>query len=230
MIDLRHGDCLELMRDIPDGSIDAVITDPPYGIGFNYAGGREEHTTPEAYWTWLQPGWVEMMRVLKPGGLFAVWQSQRHLRHYWAWYGDDIRIYAAAKNFTQLRKTPINFGWDPVVMGYKPGAPPRTMLKPRRNIDYFVANTAGVVSDTTRIERRHPCPRPLDAVREIADNFVVSSGVVLDPFMGSGTTGVACVETGRAFIGIEKDANYFALAERRLADADAKVDQLELVV
>ena len=68
MIKLYRGDCLKVLRKLDAGSVDAVVTDPPYGIGFRYGGGTEAASTPEAYWQWLEPIHREAMRVLKPGG------------------------------------------------------------------------------------------------------------------------------------------------------------------
>jgi site-specific DNA-methyltransferase (adenine-specific) len=221
MIDLRLGDCLEVLRGLESESIDAVITDPPYGIGFRYDSGVEIAKTPETYWKWLEPIHRESERVLKPGGLSVWWQAQLNFRHFWDWFGDDIHIYAACKNFVQLRKTAINYAYDPVVMKYKFGEPLRPK-KPSRNVDFSVANTAAVVSDPNRPERAHPCPRPLDQVVAVVENFSLPGGTVLDLFMGSGTTGVACVRTGRSFIGCEIDPRYFAIAQERIAAEQAK--------
>jgi DNA modification methylase len=222
VIDLRLGDCLDVMRSMSDGCVDAVVMDPPFGIGFDYSGTKEVASTPDEYWAWLGPHYAEALRCLKPGGFIAVWQAALNFRHFWEWFGTDIRIYAACKNFVQIRKTPINYAFDPVVMRYKAGDIPRRPAKPKRSVDFFVANTAAVVSDKTRIEKGHPCPRPLDQVREIVSNFTIPGGVILDPFMGSGTGALACLETGRSFIGIENHEPYFAIAERRIAAARAK--------
>lgn len=220
---LYLGDCLEIMKGLADASIDAVITDPPYGIGFEYADGKEAASNPADYWQWLEPCYREAMRICKPGGLVAVWQAQLNFPYFWKWFGDNIHIYCSAKNFVQLRKTPINYGYDPVVMFYTGNAEPLRPNKPRRSIDYFVANTAGIISDTTRIEKGHPCPRPLDAVEQIVDNFTIENGTILDPFMGSGTTGVACVKLNRNFIGIEINPQYYKIAQRRIQEAQAQM-------
>jgi site-specific DNA-methyltransferase (adenine-specific) len=219
MVELHLGDCLDFMRGMDTASVDAVVIDPPFGIGFEYGDGKEVASNPLDYWKWLEPRYSEALRTLRAGGFVAVWQAQLNFPHFWEWFGSQIHIYCAAKNFVQLRKTPINYGYDPVVMFYKEGADPLRPNKPRRSIDYFVANTAGIISDTTRIEKGHPCPRPLDAVEQVIDNFVAEGGTVLDCFMGSGTTGVACVKLGRNFIGCEINPDYFQIAERRIAEA-----------
>lgn len=213
---IYHGDCLDVMSKMGAASVDAIVTDPPYGIGFVYSDGREIANTPRDYWSWLLPRYNEMMRVLRPGGLFAIWQTQLNFKHFWEWFGDDIHIYAACKNFVQLRKTPINYGYDPVVMRYKPGADTLRPAKPPRSLDFFVANTARVVSNPQRIERAHPCPRPLDAVVQIVRNFALPGGIILDPFCGSGTTGIAAAQEGFRFVGIDNNAEYCQIAEKRI--------------
>lgn len=212
---ILRGDCIEVMKAMKPNSIDAIVTDPPYGIGFDYSGNREPHNSPKDYWHWLFPIYEHMMSLLKPGGFFAIWQAALYFRHFWDWYGDNIHIYASCKNFVQLRKTPINYGFDPVVMKYKDGAKPLRPGKPKRSIDYFVANTAGIISDISRPEKSHPCPRPLDAVIEIIDNFTLPGGIILDPFLGSGTTMIAANKCGRKCIGIEKEPEYIEIAKRR---------------
>ena len=203
---------------MPSESVDAVVTDPPFGIGFDYSGIRESTSTPESYWTWYAPIHAEYLRILRPGGFWAVWQSGKYHRHLWDWFGVDVHIYIAAKNFVQLRKTEINYAYDPVPMNYKSGVPLRP-ANPPRNLDFSVGNTAALVSDTTRLERGHPAPRPLDQVLHIVENFTLPGGTILDPFAGSGTTGIACVLSGRSFIGIEIVPEYLSIAQKRISDA-----------
>jgi len=210
------GDCLAEMAKMEPNSVDAIVTDPPYGIGFLYGGGKEIADNPDDYWAWLSPRHEEMMRILRPGGFFAMWQTQLNFKHFWEWFGDDIHIYAGCKNFVQLRKTPINYGYDPVVMKYKAGADPLRPTKPPRSLDYFVANTAGIISDKNRPEKKHPCPRPLDAVVQIVRNFVVPNGLILDPFMGSGTTLIAAGQEGFRAVGIEVSEEYCEIARKRI--------------
>ena len=219
---LLEGDCADILPTLPDECADAVCVDPPYGIGFTFAGEKEQASNPADYWTWLGPIVAEMLRCLKPGGFFACWQSQLYFRHFWDWFGPDIHIYCAAKNFVQLRPTLINYGYDPVVMFYKPGGEPLRPEDPARSIDFYVANTAGVISDPERLERGHPCPKPLDLMRTILDNFVLPGGLVLDGFTGSGSTGVAAIQTGRRFIGIERAPEYVAIARARLESKGAR--------
>lgn len=211
------GDCLAAMRMLPDGCVDALVTDPPFGLGKVYDGKKEKSDTPKGYWKWLRPRYEEAYRLVKPGGFIAVWQTSKYFRYFWKWFGHDIHIYCAAKNFVQLRKKiPINYGFDPVVLLYKPGGDPLRPAKPVRNLDFSIADTASLVSDTSRIERGHPFPRPIGQVVEIVDNFVLPGGLVLDPFFGSGTTGVACLKTGRRVVGIELNPKFARICKRRM--------------
>lgn len=212
------GDCLEGMKELPDECVDAVVTDPPYGIGFNYNTHGRAHktvrkaaytdtTTPEAYWAWLEPRYREMRRVLKPGGFFAIWQSGRKevFSHFWEWFGPDIYIYASCKNFSRIYPTPINQAWDPIICFYKPGADPLRPTTTRfGGRDFFVADTAS----NKQKPYEHPCPRPLDQVRKLLHDFVLPGGIVLDPFLGAGTLLRATRMTGRIGLGFEIDETY----------------------
>jgi DNA modification methylase len=214
MIKTILGDCRDIIKTIPDASVDALVTDPPFGIGFKYK-DKEAHDSPEAYWEWLRPILVEVDRCLKPGALIAIWQTQLYFPYFWQWFGSDIHIYAACKNFVQMRKSVVNYAYDPVIIKYKEGADPLAPASPRRNVDWFCANTAAQVSRTDVLARKHPCPRPLDQTIEIVENF--STGTVLDLFLGSGTTALACKKLKRDFIGIEIDQEYLNIANDRLS-------------
>ena len=213
---LLCGDCLEVMKELPEKSVDAIITDPPFGIGFRYGSEKEKFDDPESYWSWFQPIYSAMLKKLKPGGFVAIWQAQLYFRYFWSWFGDQIHIYAACKNFVQLRKTPINYAYDPIVMFYKEGSKPLRPKHPKRNVDFFVANTAKWVTNTKAIERKHPCPRPIDQVEVIVENFTIFNGIVLDPFLGSGTTAVACEKLNRKWIGIEIEEKYCKITKERI--------------
>jgi len=207
------GDALEVMRQMPDGCVDAVITDPPFGIGYQYNGTKEVADNPKEYWQWLEPRYHEVIRVLRAGGLLAMWQAQANFKHFWNWFGDNIHIYCAAKNFVQLRRIPINYAYEPVILRYKDGEPLRP-LSPKRNLDFFVANNAKWVAQTDSLARQHPCPRPIDQMLELIDNF--SLGTVLDPFCGAGTTLVAAKQLGRHWIGVDISPEYCEIARKRI--------------
>lgn len=209
---LYLGDCREVLPTLP--KVDAVITDPPFGVGFKY----ESHDdSPDGYIEWLWPVIEEAEALCNPGSPVFVWQSGTNLRRLAAWFPREWRLFVAAKNFVQMRPTAMQWSYDPVVCWWTPGEKPWSQGTASR--DFFVANTAPVVASPLNIERQHPCPRPLDLLRHIVGQWVKPETVVLDLFMGSGTTGVAAVTLGRGFIGIEKEPKYFDIACRRIEDA-----------
>jgi site-specific DNA-methyltransferase (adenine-specific) len=210
------GDAAEVLPALPQ-VMTALVTDPPFGLGKVYNGSREEADSPQAYAEWLLPIISLALERLVAGGFAAIWQAQPYMRYLWDWFGDDIHIYCAAKNFVQIRKSlPFTFAYDPVVMFYKAGDPLRRPASPQRNMDYYVADTRPRPSTNKAPERGHPFARPIDAVKHVIANFVASGGVILDPFMGSGTTLRAAKDLGHRAIGIEIEERYCEIAAQRL--------------
>jgi site-specific DNA-methyltransferase (adenine-specific) len=211
--ELWCGDCREVLPTL--GRVDAVVTDPPYGVGFKYASHDDR---PEAYEggysAWLMSRLEACEMLCSPGSPVFVWQAGPHIRHFREWSPRDWRLFCAAKNFVQMRPTPMQWAFDPVVVWWVPGLRPWSAGTATR--DFHVANTAPVIGQASSIERQHPCPRPIDQVEHVVEQWVRPEATVLDPFMGSGTTGVACVRLGRRFIGVEIDERYFDIACRRI--------------
>jgi len=204
------GDARELGKAIPDEGVDLVLTDPPYGIGFQYSHGYKDD--PENYLDLVQ--WIvqEGNRVVKPGCLCFVFQAMPRLRETWPLFPEGSRIFAACKNFVQIRPVPVQFAWDPVVFWQKPGQYP----KKASGRDWHVGNTSNTSNRGLNEAGFHSCPRPLDTIVYMVDNFCPPGGVVLDWFMGSGTTAVAAKITGRKFIGFEIDPQIAKLAQKRV--------------
>lgn len=215
---VEHGNALDLMRAMPDCSVDAVVTDPPFGIGFKYATHKD---TPEGYGEWIWSVISECERIAKPGSPIFVWQAMTNAHNFSAWFPRKWRIFAACKNFVQIRQTAMNYSFDPVLVWWKEGEKPWAAGTASR--DYLLTDT----SPSSRVKNGdvvegHPCPRPLAHVRHIVEQWCRPGGTVLDPFVGSGTTGVAAMQTGRDFIGCEIDAGYVEIARRRIAEAAAR--------
>lgn len=214
---LHLGDCLEYLRTLPSNSVDAVVTDPPFGIGFKYS---QHDDSPDGYGPWLWSVIEECERAAKPGSFIAVWQAMLNAPRFSEWFPRKYRVFAACKNFVQIRPCAMQYSFDPVVVWWKEGDKPYSLGTASR--DFHVA-------DTTPIGRKkrgdvvegHPCPRPLHQVTHMIEQWVRPGATVLDPFSGSGTTGVSCVKTGRNFIGCEIDPAYHAIATRRLKEAEA---------
>lgn len=232
---LINGNSLAVLDEIPDESFDALVTDPEFGIGFNYDGEIEETNDPESYWRLVGPIYAKMLAKVKPGGFVAVWQTQLYFENFWRWFGKGIHIYAGCKNFVQIRKTKINYGYDPIIMFYKDGAERLAPEKQKRSIDYYAADYFDdgrdmafvpdfFVADTAHFgNREHPCPRALGQVDQIVTNFTVERANVLDGFAGWATICVSCMRNGRTSTGIEKNPVYFDASVRRLTETWSNV-------
>ena len=205
------GDCLEIMADMPDGCVDAVVTDPPYGIGFKYESHRD---TPEGYGEWIWSICERAEMQLCPGSPMFVWQAMRNIRRLAEWFPRDWRIFAAAKNFVQMRPCAMQYSWDPVLVWWTDGEQWSAGTASR---DFHVGNTANTMNRKDGDSCGHPCARPLDQMEHILRQWVRPGGVILDPFCGSGTTCVAAKKLGRRWIGIEIDPGYAETARRRVA-------------
>jgi DNA modification methylase len=187
------GDCLEVMKTLPDKSVDAVITDPPYGIG-------------KAEWDNAFPTeWYgEASRVSPFTGIIT---DDFALKHSIPMVGEDYVGMVAARNINGMTFTKIGFSnWIACVLAGKIS---------RRIQNSFEFIVFGDKPD-------HPSPKPIIYMTKLISLLTKPGDTVLDPFMGSGTTGVACVQTGRDFIGIEIDPGYFKIAERRIREAQAQ--------
>jgi len=211
------GDCLEVMKTIPDKSVDAVITDPPYGIGFKYATYND---TPEGYGDWLWSVIELAESKCKPGSPVFVFQAMLNVRYFSTWFNREWRIFAACKNFVQMRPTTMQYAFDPVLVWWTEG---EKYSEGTLSRDWFIGDTNPSSHTGLNNVDGHPCPRPLNQMIHIVNQWVRPSGYTLDPFMGSGTTGVACVQTGRKFIGIEIDPKYFDIAVKRIKDAQQQM-------
>jgi site-specific DNA-methyltransferase (adenine-specific) len=224
---LYMGDCRDLLPTL--GSVGAVVTDPPYGIGFKYESHIDDR---ESYPGFIWPIIEEAERHVEPGGPVFVWQAQEWMPRFGELFPRPWRVLIAAKNFVQMRAVAMQHAYEPVVVWWVPGEKPwrSPAGSTFANRDWYVADSASAVSDVTRLAKQHPCPRQDDVCEFIISNWVKPESIALDPFMGSGTTGVACLRLGRSFIGIEKEPRYFDLACRRMEGAQRQSDLLRDVL
>jgi SAM-dependent methyltransferase len=212
--EILHGDCLDWLRKFEDNTFDACHTDPYFGVGFCYGDIVEPiNRDPEAYWNWLKPIYEEIVRVLKPGGVIAIHQSEFYLDCLKKWYGEKIGVFAYCKNFVPIYNMgDFTWAWHPVVVTSKPGG---KTLWPRKKVNTINHHTSTVPADD--VARLHPCPLPPDFCERFLTSFTIEGGWVLDPFCGSGSIPLACVATGRRFTGIEQRQEYVELARKRLS-------------
>ena len=235
-VKLLLGDCLELMKDIPDKSIDAVITDPPYG-------------TTACAWDEIIPFdkmWGEIDRVSNGAVVLFGCQpftSKMILSNYNNYKFSYVWNKKLAGNALNSNYQPLKIHEDICVFSkngyqYHPIMRKGKMRTKLTNADWnstfgkqrSTASKSDTYKPTTiltyhqqRIGRVHPTQKPIDLIAYLINTFTEENNTVLDFTMGSGTTGVACVQTGRNFIGIEIEPKYFEIAQKRIKDAQQQM-------
>ena len=213
-IDLRFGDCLQLMKDIPDGSVDLIVTDPPYGINYQSNYRQQKYSTfkNDQSMDWLDNFVAEIHRVLKQNTAVYCFCS---------WHNVDLFKTAFEKKFKL--KNIIVWEKNNTSMGDLKGsyAPKHEFVlfahKGRRTLNGFRHPDIIKAKRTGNIY--HPTEKPVDLLELFLEESSEKHNLILDPFMGSGSTGVACVNTGRRFIGIEIEQKYFDVAAKRIEQA-----------
>jgi site-specific DNA-methyltransferase (adenine-specific) len=208
MIELHNCDCLDFMRTMPDKSVDAVITDPPYGIGVTkmtlgngfskiYRGSSDWDVLPDVN-VFEEMKRISNKIIIWGGNYFA--SSLPNSRCWLVW-----DKHTGSNSFADCELAWTNI--DSV-------------------IKLFSYAWVGANAKDTQ-ERYHPTQKPVMLMKWCIEQLPKDVITIFDPFMGSGTTGVACVQTGRNFIGCEIDAGYFKIAEKRIHDAQ---QQLRLAI
>ena len=197
---LYLGDCLEILPTLP--KVDAVITDPPYGMNKDFANDAPEQAdvvTAKA---------IELCRGLCDGNILAFWSAQRMdvIKQVF----NPKRIMIWNKKFALYAPHNVGYRYEPLV--WVSGT---TANSKRGDIfeGFPIAFKAQAENES------HPTQKPLAVLYEAVDDFAPKDGCVLDPFMGSGTTGAAAVAMGRSFIGIEVEPKYFDIACQRIDNA-----------
>ncbi|MGD9689495.1 MAG: site-specific DNA-methyltransferase [Phycisphaerales bacterium] len=203
---LYRGDCFDVLPEL--SGIGAVVTDPPYGIGFAY---RSYDDAPERYDDLMRRLVPELIRVTGNGPCF-VWQSPLKVAEWHRHFPKGFQIVAGCKLMRSTFRTPC-LSWDPIVFWSG-----RSRLHHELPRNWHVTDLR---SEPYPVASPVPCPKSLMQVRFICDSVQADS--ILDPFMGSGTTGVAAILAGKRFIGIERDPVYFEYARRRIADTQENV-------
>lgn len=246
MYKLYQGDCLELMSQIPDGSVDMVLCDLPYGT----TSCKWDSVIP------FEPLWAHYKRLIKPRGAIVLTASQPFttaligsnldwFKYCWVWEK------SAGSGFMNAKNAPVKRHEDVCVfspgttankserrMSYYPqGLRPTSRLRkphtveddtigtrPSRSKEYvqeFEGYPTSVQSFKNDASKHHPTQKPVALMEYLIRTYTNEGETVLDNTMGSGTTGVACMNTERRFIGIEQDVKYFETARDRIDQADA---------
>lgn len=234
-VELRHGDAYQLLPSLPDASIDLVATDPPYGstdCGWDHKIDLREF-------------WAQMWRVLTPAGVAVVFAAQpfatdvinaarKHFRYELVWF-KARKVGFLNANLQPLRQHELIlvFNRQPKRSKYRPqltagspyhtkGKTPTRVYRKIKNQDRETINL-GTRHPTSVLQlndfggrRVHPTQKPTDLCRWIVRSYSDPGDLVLDPFAGSASTGVACQAEGRRFIGFERDPEIHAVAAARL--------------
>jgi site-specific DNA-methyltransferase (adenine-specific) len=211
---LINGDCLEEMKKIPDGSIDLILTDPPYGMSFQSSYRKEKHNKikNDNNLDWLEDFSLQCYNLLKPNCAAYLFCSFHHLDKFKQALensGFEVKnILTWVKNNTSMGDLKGNFAskTEFVIFACKG----RPLIRGKR--DSNVLNYARTANEL------HPTQKPVDLLEFLLNKFSDENHSVLDPFMGSGSTGVACKNTNRDFIGIELDKDYFKIAKKRIEE------------
>ena len=232
-MNLMLGDCLERMKEIPDGSVDLILADPPYGTTACKWDSVIDFTLM----------WEQLNRVIKPNGAIVLFGSEpfssalrmsniKNYKYDWKWdkvigsgfqvakykpmmRSEDVCIFGTGG---KVNYYPIKIKRDKPIKGY---AVNNSLSNPLAKADKKV-RTYTHKNPTNILEFRkvkgtvHPTQKPVALMEYLIKTYTQEGETVLDFVMGSGTTGIACKNTGRKFIGIEKDAGYFEIAKQRL--------------
>lgn len=218
---LIQGDCLEVLKGLESGSVDAVVTDPPYSE-VTHAGARGARPGVS-----LTTAKLVTFQSIDAEQFLAICRESVRVAKRWVVMTCDWRHAAAAE--AAMPREFIRCGvWvkpdaAPQFTGDRPAAGWEAILMLHRTGRKRWGGGGHHAVWTHHVERNasHPTQKPLSLVRQWLRLFTDPGETVLDPFMGSGTTGVACVREGRDFIGVELSPDYFAVAKRRIEEAEA---------
>jgi site-specific DNA-methyltransferase (adenine-specific) len=245
MIELMQGDCLELMKEIPDQSVDMILCDLPYG-------------TTACKWDTVipfEPLWAQYRRVAKRNAAIVLTASQPFTTALIASNFKDFRYCLVwdkvnrATGYGNANKMPLKRHEDiavfyralPTYNPQKTAGKPYVASRGDRNArdtrpkvygngglhatttvntgDRFPVSIVPIKADIKKGHGLHPTQKPVALMEYLILTYTNEGDVVLDNTMGSGTTGVACMNTGRKFIGMEQDAKYFEIAQKCIHDS-----------
>jgi site-specific DNA-methyltransferase (adenine-specific) len=232
---LMQGDCLERMKEIPSGSVDMVLTDPPY-------------QTTACKWDTIipfEPMWLELKRIIKPNGAIVLFGQEpfssflrmsniKDYKYDWIWDKVKPGAFATAK-YAPLKQHELVSVFYSQAGRYSPQMVKRERVKRskiyassdsalvkyndglERTYDELYPKSIIVESNANQKGKVHPTQKPVALMEYLIKTYTNEDEIVLDFAFGSGTTGVAARNTNRKFIGIELDSDYFRIALERIA-------------
>lgn len=240
MVNLMLGDCLERMKEIPDGSVDMILADPPYG-------------TTACKWDTVIPldaMWTQLNRIIKSNGAIVLFGAEpfssllrcsnlEEFKYDWVWQKDKATNHLNSKRMPMRRNEIISVFYKKQCTYYpqlqkkdpKNIRPPTKQRKQAENYGKMTAESERTIpidmsypNETLcfrgcfgdKGKSLHPTQKPVALMEYLIKTYTQEGETVLDFVMGSGTTGLAAKNLNRNFIGIEKDAGYFEIAKQRL--------------
>ena len=232
---LLLGDCLEKMQDIPDGSVDMVMCDLPYGTTQNkWDSVIDLPSLWCEYWRVCKPNAAIVLTAAQPFTSALVMSNVGRFCYEWVWVKTKITGVLNAKKMPVRKHEQVLVFSDSKSTGTYNAQGlihKGTVTKQGGNSDnYGTRSSADYIQEWTNWPRdvleipsegktTHPTQKPVALMEYLIRTYTNEGETVLDNTMGSGTTGVACVNTGRSFIGIERDLTYFDIAQERIATA-----------
>jgi site-specific DNA-methyltransferase (adenine-specific) len=218
MIKLIHGDCLEMMKSIPSGSVDMVLTDPPYGLDY------------QSQWKKEKSKWMPKIKNDKVPFIAFIAEAERCLTD-----GGCAVIFCRYDSWISFSNELERVGlrvksqivWDKVIhgMGDLRGATALqhelAIFATKGRFKFWAKRQKSIVRHVrvNAKDMQHPNEKPVSLMEDIVAGYCPPGGVVLDCFTGVSPVGVACVNTGRKFVGIELDDRYFDIAQTRIDEA-----------
>ena len=234
-----HGDSLLRLRELSDASVDAVITDPPYSSGGMFRGDRQAASSTKYQDTGTQTEYPEIVGDNRDQRGYLAWCS--------LWLAESLRVAregAVVVLFSDWRQLPTTtdalqaggWMWRGIAAWCKPSSRPQ-LGRIRQDAEFVVWGSKGALPldrgcqvgpghwlESAPREREHMTEKPIGVMRDLVQ-LCERGGLVLDPFAGAATTGVAALLEGRRFLGLEVSPEYHAIAERRLRETEAGADR-----
>lgn len=224
MIQLHHGDCLEVMKQIPDKSVDLVLTDPPYGMEFqsNFRKDKHDKIENDNNLDWL-PTWLDLVvQKTKENAHIYFFCSFHHLSTFMAAANETIGI----KNLLVWEKNNTSMG--DLFGDYAPKYELIIFSNGNGERKLNGSRDPNILNFNRTQNENHPTEKPVEMMEYLIRKSTNENDLVLDCFMGSGSTGIAAKRTKRQFIGIEKNEIYFNTAKRRIENGESCY-QMELI-
>lgn len=211
-IKLYQGDCLEVMKEIPNKSIDCIITDSPYGFGYQ-SNMKKNKDLPMFYdrnTSWLNEWLYNSNKLLKDDGHLYMFAPVQKIDE----FKQKIENFFIIKNILVWDKK--GFGMGDLYGQYAPSYEFIIFAVKEQGRKLNGKRERDLLSFAKTKCEYHPTQKPIDLIEYLIKKSTNENDIVLDSFMGSGSTGVACVNTNRKFIGIELDEKYFNIAKERI--------------